>query len=90
MCSVSPMRHHQLILLGVVWFIRVCEGKVATELITPDFSASYFLFIDTFGVFLWSRNGAFQAVVYNPAGQQDRLYLAVVHTPSKTYVWVAC
>jgi hypothetical protein len=91
MGSVSPMRHHQLIvlLLSVGWFTGVCEGKVAAELITPDFSASYFHFIHTFGVFLRSRNGAFQAVVYNPAGQQERYYLAVVHASSKICVWVA-
>jgi hypothetical protein len=91
MVSVSPMRHNQFIflLLGVGWFTGVCEGKVATEFITPDFSASYFHFIDTFGVFLRSRKGAFQAVVYNPAGQQERYYLAVVHALSTTRVWVA-
>ncbi|CAN6233303.1 unnamed protein product [Urochloa humidicola] len=64
-------------------------GKIATELLAPDFSASYLLFIDTSGVFLSSRSGAFQAVVYNPGGQQDRFYLAVLHAPSKTCVWVA-
>ncbi|GJN22398.1 hypothetical protein PR202_gb09954 [Eleusine coracana subsp. coracana] len=85
MGSVSPL----LLLLGVVLFRLVSANKVATELITPDFAASYFLFIDTFGVFLNSRNGSFQAVVYNPAGNQDRFYLAVVHAPSKTCVWVA-
>ncbi|CAL5055960.1 unnamed protein product [Urochloa decumbens] len=64
-------------------------GKIATELLAPNFSASYLLFIDTFGVFLSSRSGAFHAVVHNPGGQQDRFYLAVLHAPSKTCVWVA-
>ncbi|TVU28668.1 hypothetical protein EJB05_20197, partial [Eragrostis curvula] len=87
------MRHHLPVLvvfflLGVVPF-QVRAGKVATELITPDFTASYLLFIDTFGVFLRSRSGAFQAVVENPGRQQDRFYLAVVHAPSNTCVWVA-
>ncbi|XP_062220953.1 G-type lectin S-receptor-like serine/threonine-protein kinase At5g35370 [Phragmites australis] len=92
MGSVSPMRRPfplgVLLLLGVV-LLRVRADKVATELITPDFAASYLLFIDTYGAFLASRSGAFQAVVYNPAGQQDRYYLAVLHAPSKTCVWVA-
>ncbi|WVZ73491.1 hypothetical protein U9M48_021791 [Paspalum notatum var. saurae] len=77
-----------LLLLGVA-SRRARGGRIATEIITPVFSASYLLFIDTYGVFLASRTGAFQAVVYNPAGQQDRFYLAVLHAPSKTCVWVA-
>ena len=58
-----------LLLLGAAT-LRARGGKIATEVLAPDFSASYLLFIDTFGVFLASRSGAFQAVVYNPAGQQ--------------------
>ncbi|KAJ1281174.1 hypothetical protein BS78_04G287800 [Paspalum vaginatum] len=77
-----------LLLLGVASH-QVCGGKIATEILTPDFSASYLLFIDTSGVFLASPTGAFQAVVYNPKGQQDRFYLALLHAPSKTCVWVA-
>ncbi|OEL24050.1 G-type lectin S-receptor-like serine/threonine-protein kinase [Dichanthelium oligosanthes] len=79
-----------LLLLGLaIASLRVRGGKVATEVVAPDFAASYLLFIDTYGVFLASRSGAFQAVVYNPAGQQDRFYLAVLHAPTKTCVWVA-
>uniref|UniRef100_A0A0D9VLG9 Receptor-like serine/threonine-protein kinase n=1 Tax=Leersia perrieri TaxID=77586 RepID=A0A0D9VLG9_9ORYZ len=80
-----------LFLVVVVSGVVVSEaGKIATEFVTPDFTASYLLFIDTYGVFLQSGGGgAFQAVVYNPAGQQDRYYLAVIHAPSKTCVWVA-
>ncbi|KAG2661811.1 G-type lectin S-receptor-like serine/threonine-protein kinase At5g35370 [Panicum virgatum] len=77
-----------LFLLGAAT-LRARGGKIATEVLAPDFSASYLLFIDTFGVFLASRSGAFQAVVYNPEGQQERFYLAVLHAPSKTCVWVA-
>ncbi|XP_062220406.1 G-type lectin S-receptor-like serine/threonine-protein kinase At5g35370 [Phragmites australis] len=90
MGSPMPMRLPLvvLLLLGVV-SLRVRAGKVATELVKPDFTASYLLFIDTYGVFLASTSGAFQAVVYNPASQQDRYYLAVLHAPSKTCVWVA-
>ncbi|RLM77865.1 hypothetical protein C2845_PM12G28130 [Panicum miliaceum] len=77
-----------LLLLGAA-SLRARGGRIATEVLAPDFSASYLLFIDTFGVFLASRSGAFQAVVHNQAGQQERFYLAVLHAPSKTCVWVA-
>ncbi|KAL6633480.1 hypothetical protein ACP70R_026151 [Stipagrostis hirtigluma subsp. patula] len=92
----SPTRHPLpllVLLLGVVSLRRAARaqvGKVATEIVAPDFAASYLLFIDTNGVFLASRGGAFQAAVYRPpAGQQERYYLAVLHAPSKTCVWVA-
>ncbi|KAG8072534.1 hypothetical protein GUJ93_ZPchr0006g44889 [Zizania palustris] len=78
-----------LLLLVVVFLVRVRAGKIATEVVVPEFVASYLLFIDTYGVFLQSGGGAFQAVVYNPAGQQDRYYLAVLHAPSKSCVWTA-
>ncbi|KAK8463213.1 hypothetical protein SEVIR_1G338901v4 [Setaria viridis] len=83
-----PLLVAVLLILGVAP-LRGRGGKVATEVLAPDFSASYLLFIDTFGVFLASRSGAFHAVVHNPGGQQDRFYLAVLHAPSKTCVWVA-
>ncbi|KAF0931293.1 hypothetical protein E2562_002640 [Oryza meyeriana var. granulata] len=92
MGSPPSMRHPLLallILLIVFSGVVVRAGKIATEVVVPDFVASYLLFIDTYGVFLQSGGGAFQAVVYNPAGQQDRYYLAVLHAPSKTCVWVA-
>ncbi|KAL5213541.1 hypothetical protein ABZP36_024388 [Zizania latifolia] len=90
----SPaMRNPPLVLLVVVVVLlvslRVRAGKIATEVVVPEFVASYLLFIDTYGVFLQSGGGAFQAVVYNPAGQQDRYYLAVLHAPSKSCVWTA-
>ncbi|KAL6912069.1 hypothetical protein ACP4OV_000874 [Aristida adscensionis] len=88
------MGHHHLaavvlLLVGVAAPRAARAGNVATEIVTPSFQASYLLFIDTHGVFLASRGGAFQAAVYNPAGNQDRYYLAVLHAPSKTCVWVA-
>uniref|UniRef100_K3YPU6 Receptor-like serine/threonine-protein kinase n=1 Tax=Setaria italica TaxID=4555 RepID=K3YPU6_SETIT len=83
-----PLLVAVLLILGVAP-LRGRGGKVATEVLAPDFSASYLLFIDTVGVFLASRSGAFHAVVHNPGGQQDRFYLAVLHAPSKTCVWVA-
>ncbi|KAF8730281.1 hypothetical protein HU200_017264 [Digitaria exilis] len=83
LAAVAPL------LLVVLLLLPARGGRIATEFLTPDFTASYLLFIDTFGVFLASRSGAFQAVVYNPGGQQDRFYLAVLHAPSKTCVWVA-
>ncbi|KAF8779918.1 hypothetical protein HU200_002188 [Digitaria exilis] len=85
--AVAPLLLVLLLLLIII--IPARGGRIATEFVVPDFTASYLLFIDTFGVFLASRGGAFQAVVYNPGGQQDRFYLAVLHSPSKTCVWVA-
>lgn len=78
-----------LLLLGAAAPTPARGGRVATELLAPGFTASYLLFIDTYGAFLASRSGAFHAVVYNPGQQQERFYLAVLHAPSKTCVWVA-
>uniref|UniRef100_A0A0E0K5N2 Receptor-like serine/threonine-protein kinase n=1 Tax=Oryza punctata TaxID=4537 RepID=A0A0E0K5N2_ORYPU len=91
MGSPPPLRLALLLVFGAAVSLCVVRaGKIATEVVVPDFVASYLLFIDTYGVFLQSAGGgAFQAVVYNPAGQQDRYYLAVIHAPSKTCVWVA-
>jgi len=85
-----PTRRHLavLLLLGVA-SNRARGGRVATELLTPDFTASYLLFQDSYGAFLTSPSGAFHAVVYNPGDQLERFYLAVLHAPSKTCVWVA-
>ncbi|XP_047078663.1 G-type lectin S-receptor-like serine/threonine-protein kinase At5g35370 [Lolium rigidum] len=89
MGTPSPMP--PLLLLSLILGARHAAdaSTVSTEVITPDFSASYLLFIDTYGVFLRSRSGAFEAAVYNPGGQHDRYYLAVLHAPSKTCVWAA-
>ncbi|KAI4982319.1 hypothetical protein ZWY2020_022811 [Hordeum vulgare] len=87
----SPIR--PLLLLAVLGALarlwRADAGTVRTELVAPDFEASYLLFIDTLGVFLRSSSGAFEAAVHSPAGQQDRYYLAVLHAPSGTCVWAA-
>lgn len=87
----SPMRPPFLLSLLLLLLLGdvAQAGTVATELIAPDFEASFLLFVDTVGVFLRSSNGAFEAAVYNPAAQQDRYYLAVLHAPSKTCVWAA-
>uniref|UniRef100_A0ACD5YNV8 Uncharacterized protein n=1 Tax=Avena sativa TaxID=4498 RepID=A0ACD5YNV8_AVESA len=88
MGSPSPMP--PLLLLLILGARQATHAStVTTELIIPDFTASYLLFLDTLGVFLRSRNGAFVAAVYNPGGQKDRYYLAVLHGPSKTCVWAA-
>ncbi|TKW33475.1 hypothetical protein SEVIR_2G238500v4 [Setaria viridis] len=64
-------------------------GPLATEFAYPDLVASSILYVDTGGAFLESRNRAFRAAVTNPGKQQDRFYLAVLHTPSATVVWSA-
>nr|CAD1827101.1 unnamed protein product [Ananas comosus var. bracteatus] len=80
-----------LLLLLCFRFFYVADAttKVAVEFIYPSFSASALLFFDTYGVFLVSGSGAFQAAVFNPPNQQSRYYLAVLHAASKTVVWAA-
>ncbi|CAM0943898.1 unnamed protein product [Alopecurus aequalis] len=85
-----PMGIPPLLLLLILGARHAADAsQVSTEIVTPDFTVSYLLFLDSYGVFLRSRSGAFEAVVYNPGGQKDRYYLAVLHAPSKTCVWAA-
>nr|CAD1826227.1 unnamed protein product [Ananas comosus var. bracteatus] len=76
---------HQLLLNARL----AAAGAVAVEYLYPNFTASSLLFIDTGGVFLASRNGVFQAAVYNPGAQQSRFYFSVLHAASGAAVWTA-
>ncbi|XP_020110244.1 G-type lectin S-receptor-like serine/threonine-protein kinase At5g35370 isoform X2 [Ananas comosus] len=76
---------HQLLLNARL----AAAGAVAVEYLYPNFTASSLLFIDTGGVFLASRNGVFQAAVYNPGAQQSRFYFSVLHAASGAAVWAA-
>ncbi|XP_022766356.1 G-type lectin S-receptor-like serine/threonine-protein kinase At5g35370 [Durio zibethinus] len=56
--------------------------------IYPNFSASYFHFIDKDGAFLFSPNGSFKAAIYNP-NTQTNFYMCVIHVESNTIIWSA-
>ncbi|XP_058097174.1 G-type lectin S-receptor-like serine/threonine-protein kinase At5g35370 [Magnolia sinica] len=63
-------------------------GTIFTEFISPNFTASNFRFIDSTGAFLTSRNGTFQASIYNPF-LQSSYYLCVLHVASNAVIWSA-
>ncbi|XP_054796775.1 G-type lectin S-receptor-like serine/threonine-protein kinase At5g35370 [Prosopis cineraria] len=60
-----------------------------SESINPNFTASYLQFIDRSGTFLTSRNGTFEAAIFNPGDQQSRFYFCVFHVASHTIIWSA-
>lgn len=65
------------------------EAPVYIEYMHPTISVSSLLYIKSYGTFLQSRNGNFEAQVYKPGTQQTRLYLSVLHVPTGTVVWTA-
>ncbi|KAB1205357.1 hypothetical protein CJ030_MR7G010695 [Morella rubra] len=64
------------------------SGLTSSGLVQPNFSASYYAFIDNNGAFLFSRNGTFSATIFNP-GAQRSFYLCVIHEESNTIIWSA-
>ncbi|XP_077213096.1 G-type lectin S-receptor-like serine/threonine-protein kinase At5g35370 [Tasmannia lanceolata] len=67
------------------------NSRTFTEFIYPNFTASYYQFIDspTTGSFLSSPNGTFQASIFNPLSQQSSFYLCILHVSSNTIFWSA-
>ncbi|XP_062200123.1 G-type lectin S-receptor-like serine/threonine-protein kinase At5g35370 [Phragmites australis] len=91
--QMTPLAPRPLACLGL-FLILLCArgadaGSVATELVYPNFTASWYEYIDTGGAFLESKNGAFRAAVFNPGKQQANFYLVVLHAPYGTPVWSA-
>ncbi|KAJ4812599.1 Serine/threonine-protein kinase [Rhynchospora pubera] len=77
-----------LLLLSLLSYLHVSlSGPVATEFLYPNFTASYFHFVDTSGVFLTSRNSFFQAAMFNPMTQQSSFYFSLLHAPTTTVLW---
>lgn len=70
-------------------FLTPISGISFLEFIHPDFTASYFQFIDNHGTFLSSRSGMFKASIFNPGAQQMNFYLCVIHVASNTIIWSA-
>ncbi|XP_047324255.1 G-type lectin S-receptor-like serine/threonine-protein kinase At5g35370 [Impatiens glandulifera] len=64
-------------------------GSALREFIYPNFTASNFHFIDNSGTFLFSKNGTFEAAIFNPANQQTNFYLCIIHSASNTIIWSA-
>ncbi|XP_021900524.1 G-type lectin S-receptor-like serine/threonine-protein kinase At5g35370 [Carica papaya] len=57
--------------------------------VLPNFTASYFDFIDHSGAFLLSPNGTFKAAISNPKPQVHRYYFSVIHSSSNSIIWTA-
>ncbi|XP_017981269.1 PREDICTED: G-type lectin S-receptor-like serine/threonine-protein kinase At5g35370 [Theobroma cacao] len=74
-------------IVGFLFFPSV-YGTSFSEFVYPNFSASYFHFIDKGGAFLFSRNGTFKAAIHNPEAQTN-FYLCVIHVESNTIIWSA-
>ncbi|KAJ1699767.1 hypothetical protein LUZ63_008279 [Rhynchospora breviuscula] len=62
---------------------------VSVEYMYPPISATSLLYVDSGGMFLTSKKGDFQAVIYKPGTQESRYYLSVFHAPTKTQIWTA-
>ncbi|OAY58239.1 G-type lectin S-receptor-like serine/threonine-protein kinase At5g35370 [Manihot esculenta] len=69
-------------------FYSLVSGSLFSEFISPNFTASHYKFIDNEGAFLLSRNGTFEAAIFNPGGQVN-FYLCVIHVASGTIIWSA-
>nr|DAD39569.1 TPA_asm: hypothetical protein HUJ06_013892 [Nelumbo nucifera] len=85
------------IFLSVATFLLSCSifsgfsfsAPVNQEFIYPNFTASNFLFIDSSGVFLASRNESFQAIISQSGQSKNNFYFYVLHVPSNTIIWTA-
>lgn len=67
----------------------VHSGSLSFQPLTPNFTASYFKFIDTSGSFLSSPNGTFKAAITNTKSQERSYYFVIVHSESHVVVWSA-
>ncbi|KAJ3697762.1 hypothetical protein LUZ61_001467 [Rhynchospora tenuis] len=64
-------------------------GPITTGFLRPNFTGSYYHFIENSGVFLVSQNSIFALAFYKPGTQASRFYLSILHYPSHTPVWTA-
>ncbi|CAA0839523.1 G-type lectin S-receptor-like serine/threonine-protein kinase [Striga hermonthica] len=65
------------------------SGPVSFLPISPNFTASYLLFVNTSGAFLASPNSTFQARITTPKPESKSFHFLVSHVPSNTIVWSA-
>ncbi|KZV52352.1 G-type lectin S-receptor-like serine/threonine-protein kinase-like [Dorcoceras hygrometricum] len=88
-CLTSSFnRRFAIILLCCMLFPSALSGPVYSS-ISPNFTASYYHYIDTSGAFLASRNGSFQAQIINLKPENRSFYLVVVHVSSRAIIWSA-
>ncbi|XP_073293727.1 G-type lectin S-receptor-like serine/threonine-protein kinase At5g35370 [Primulina huaijiensis] len=77
-----------IIFLFCALFPSALSGTVPCS-ITPNFTATYYHYIDSSGAFLVSRNGSFEARLINPKPENRIFYLLVVHVSSGVIIWSA-
>jgi serine/threonine protein kinase len=65
------------------------SGKIYSDDISPDFTASYLTGDGSTGTFLLSRNQTFKAAIFSPDNQQTNFYLCIIHAASNTIIWSA-
>ncbi|CAN4080700.1 unnamed protein product [Withania somnifera] len=64
-------------------------GPLSFHPLTPNFTASFFKFVDTSGAFLSSPNGTFKAAITNIKSQERTYYFVIIHSESHVVVWSA-
>lgn len=64
-------------------------AAVATEFLYPNFTASYFNFSESGGVFLNSPAAVFSLTIADPSTQNARFYVSVLHSATGSVVWSA-
>lgn len=64
------------------------SGPITVQTIKQPFTASHFLFIDQYGVFLISSNGNFTASISNSA-ENSPYYFFITHVKSNAIIWIA-
>ncbi|XP_051114868.1 G-type lectin S-receptor-like serine/threonine-protein kinase At5g35370 [Andrographis paniculata] len=69
--------------------MAVLSGPVSVSSISPNFTASYYSFIDSSGAFLSSPDTTFQARISSINSDSKSFYFVVVHVPSNAVIWSA-
>ncbi|XP_060183441.1 G-type lectin S-receptor-like serine/threonine-protein kinase At5g35370 [Lycium barbarum] len=64
-------------------------GPLSFQPLTPNFTATFLLFIDNSGAFLSSPNGTFKAAITNIKPQERSYYFVIIHSNSHVVVWSA-
>ncbi|XVF30187.1 hypothetical protein REPUB_Repub16aG0035700 [Reevesia pubescens] len=69
--------------------VTTSSGQLYSHFIRPNFTTSYFQFLDQDGAFLLSPNATFKASISNPNKQLSDFYFSVIHSSSNTIMWTA-
>ncbi|XP_074579230.1 G-type lectin S-receptor-like serine/threonine-protein kinase At5g35370 [Curcuma longa] len=78
-----------LVVLVVVVPRASLAAAVATEFLYPNFTASYFNFSDSGGVFLNSPAAVFSLSIADPSTQNSSFHLSILHSATGSVVWSA-